>query len=72
MIEHKTNWLLKYAGRILVLDNGKFAVDGKPAEVFRKSETLERIGIEVPKAFRVEKLLKRKGKKIPLQELIEV
>jgi energy-coupling factor transporter ATP-binding protein EcfA2 len=45
IIEHKADWLLRYASRIMVLDKGKFVLDGKPLEVFRNYETLEKIGI---------------------------
>ena len=53
VIEHKTDWLLKHANRVLVLDSGRFILDGKPLEVFKKFGTLERIGIEVPKVLRI-------------------
>lgn len=71
VIEHKVDWLLKYANRILVLDGGKFILDGKPGDVFREPR-LERIGIETPKVFRVEKLLKKKGIKVDSDELLGV
>jgi len=72
VIEHKTDWLLKHADRILVLDGGKFILDGRPSEVFKKFKTLERIGIEIPKALRFERFLRNNGIKTNLKELLEV
>lgn len=71
VIEHKVDWLLKYADRILVLDNGNFVLDGKPSEVFR-NPVLERIGVEIPKVFRIEKFLKKSGVKIDFEKLVKV
>jgi energy-coupling factor transport system ATP-binding protein len=71
LIEHKVDWLLKYAERILVLDKGNFVLDGKPPEVFRDPR-LEKIGIEVPKVFRIEKLLKKSGIRVDLERLAGV
>ncbi|MEE9323449.1 MAG: ABC transporter ATP-binding protein [Candidatus Aenigmarchaeota archaeon] len=72
IIEHKVDWLLEYADRILVLDGGKFILDGKPPEVFKNFEILERIGIETPKVLRLERFLKKKGIKTDLKELLKV
>ncbi|MCD6591068.1 MAG: ABC transporter ATP-binding protein [Candidatus Aenigmarchaeota archaeon] len=71
VIEHKVEWLLKYADRILVLDRGNFVLNGKPSEVFRNPK-LEKIGIEIPKAFRIEKFLKKSGIKVDFEKLVRV
>lgn len=71
VIEHKVDWLLKYADRVLVLNNGNFVIDGEPKEVFR-NPALERIGVEIPKAFRIEKFLKRSGIKMDFEKLVRV
>lgn len=71
VIEHKTDWLLKHADRILVLDKGNFVLDGKPMDVFR-SPALEKIGVEIPKIFRIEKFLRTSGIKIDLEKLAKV
>ena len=71
VIEHKVDWLLKYADRVLVLNNGNFILDGKPSEVFR-NPVLEKIGIEIPRIFRIEKFLKKSGVKTDFEKLIRV
>lgn len=71
VIEHKTDWLLKHANRVLVLDSGRFVLDGKPSEVFKKFGTLERIGIEVPKVLRIERFLRKNGIKKDFKGLLE-
>jgi energy-coupling factor transport system ATP-binding protein len=70
VIEHKADQLLEHADRVLVLDSGGFVLDGKPSEVFKKFGTLERIGIEIPKILKIEKLLRKKG--ITSKELLKV
>ena len=71
VIEHKTDWLLKYAGRVLVLDKGNFVLDGEPSEIL-KNPMLEKIGVEIPKVFRLEKFLKKAGIKIDFEKLAAV
>ncbi len=68
LIEHKVDWLLKYADRILVLYKGNFMLDGEPPEIFRNPK-LEKIGIEIPKVFRIEKFLKESGIRVDFEKL---
>ena len=71
VIEHKTEWLLKYASRMLVLDRRNFVLDGKPSDVL-KSPKLARTGVEIPAVFRIEKYLKRSGIRIDFEKLAKV
>lgn len=48
IIEHKSKWLAKYASRILILNNGKFELNGNPKYIFNQKEYLEKVGIEIP------------------------
>ncbi|MBN2042746.1 MAG: ABC transporter ATP-binding protein [Candidatus Aenigmarchaeota archaeon] len=59
VIEHKTEWMAQHASRILLMDRGKFIADGVPIDVFRDMETLDRIGVEIPRLF----LLKNRAMK---------
>lgn len=36
------------AGRVIVLEQGRIALDGTPAEVFQHRETVHRLGLELP------------------------
>ena len=48
LIEQKTEYLARYAGRIVILDQGKVAVDGHPRDVFSSSEELRHLGVQPP------------------------
>ena len=50
-----------YGERIVVLDNGELKLDGSVAEVYRKSETLKKLGLELPPYVELSLLLKEKG-----------
>jgi energy-coupling factor transport system ATP-binding protein len=71
VIEHKTDWLLKYADRVLVLAKGNFVLDGEPSKIL-KNPMLEKIGVEIPKVFRIEKFLKKAGVRIDFEKLASV
>ena len=49
------------ADRVIVMNDGKVALDGTPTEVFSNSEYLESIGLSVPKALELTNALKEKG-----------
>jgi len=63
LIEHKSDWLARYVSRILVLNNAKFELDGKPEEVFNHTDYLEKIGLKVPDLILLEKRLKQSNSK---------
>ena len=48
IIEQKTEYLARYADRIVILDQGKAAVDGPPRDVFSYSEKLRHLGVQPP------------------------
>ena len=50
-----------YGERIVVLDKGEIKLDGSVAEVYRKSETLKKLGVELPPYVELSLLLKEKG-----------
>ena len=50
-----------YGERIVVLDKGEIKLDGSVAEVYRKSETLRKLGLELPPYVELSLLLKEKG-----------
>jgi energy-coupling factor transporter ATPase len=57
LVEHRLDLTAKYASHIIVMDEGKVVLDGKPREVLRSQEA-HLIGIGVPKATRLYELLK--------------
>ena len=50
-----------YGERIVVIDKGEIKLDGSVAEVYRKSETLKKLGLELPPYVELSLLLKEKG-----------
>ena len=50
-----------FADRVIVLNEGKIAMEGTPEEIFASSDELEKLGLETPLASRIAKKLKEKG-----------
>lgn len=53
------------ADRIVVMDKGDIILDGEPRNVFANAETLKKVGLDVPQATELSKILKKDGIKIP-------
>ena len=51
--------------RIIVMEKGKIADDGKPNEVFRHAEAMRKRGLDVPMAAEVSHRLKKMGLRLP-------
>jgi energy-coupling factor transport system ATP-binding protein len=50
-----------YADRLLVIDEGKIHLEGKPREVFSKVEAMQKIGLDVPEVTKLASALKASG-----------
>lgn len=61
LVSHSMEDVAKVANRVLVMDNGKCILDGKPSEVFKKVEILERVGLAVPAVTYLTLKLREKG-----------
>lgn len=58
LIEHKLDAVFEMADRMLVMDEGKLILDGKPFEIlFREAENLKKIGILPPQFIEIARLL---------------
>lgn len=53
------------ADRVVVMDKGKIVMDSSPREVFSCDEKLREIGLDVPQATQISKILAKDGVKIP-------
>ena len=60
LVEHRLDLASKYANHVIIIDEGKIALDGEPREIFN-SENARLLGIGVPKAVRLWRLLKENG-----------
>lgn len=61
VIEQKVALLSTFCNRVVVLDNGKIALEGTPHEVFSHAEELQRIGVDSPRVARISNSLARKN-----------
>jgi len=61
LVSHNMEDIARLVDRILVMDQGKIAMDGTAEEVFKQSDRLESIGLGVPQITRFMKVYKAKG-----------
>ncbi len=61
LVSHSMEDVGKLAGRIIVMNNGKVALEGTPAKVFKEVDILEGIGLAVPQVTYLMRALKEKG-----------
>jgi len=48
LVSHNMEDVAQYAERVLVMEDGRVAMDGPPGEVFQRVEELERLGLRPP------------------------
>lgn len=61
LVSHSMEDVAKVADRIIVMDDGKNILDGKPGVIFKEVETLERVGLAVPQVTYLVKKLNEAG-----------
>ena len=61
LVSHSIEDVGKLAERIVVMNGGKIELLGKPSEIFKEVETLERIGLAVPQVTYLMRALREKG-----------
>ncbi len=61
LVSHNMGDIAKLADKVLVMDRGKLALTGTPAEVFRQSDLLESLGLGLPPATFMMRVLESKG-----------
>lgn len=61
VIEQMVALLSEFCGRIVVMDEGRIALDGTPREVFAHAGDLRRIGVDSPRVTRVYNSLAARG-----------
>ncbi len=65
LVSHSMEDIARLVDRIIVMDKGKLAFSGPPADVFADVSELERIGLAVPQITYVFKELARRGVEVP-------
>ncbi len=61
LVSHSMDEIARNAQRIIVLDGGKVYMEGTPAQVFRRADELESVGLDVPAAAKLASALRRRG-----------
>lgn len=57
------------ADRVVVMEEGKIVLEGKPRQIFSQVETLKKLGLDVPQVTELAFQLKKEGIDIPLDIL---
>ncbi|MFZ5966762.1 MAG: energy-coupling factor transporter ATPase [Bacillota bacterium] len=57
------------ADRVIVMEDGKVVLEGKPREVFSQVEKLKELGLDVPQVTELAYQLKQEGLQIPVETL---
>lgn len=58
MVTHNMNDIARIADRVIVIDYGRIRFDGTPREVFSHVDELEEMGLDVPDASKLRRMLK--------------
>lgn len=61
LIEQTVALLDEYCDRVVVIDQGRIALDGTPTDVFSHGETLRAIGVDTPRTVRISNSLAEAG-----------
>ena len=65
MVSHSMDDMARLATRLIVMSEGKIVAQGTPREIFAQVDMMTSIGLDVPDAARLCRLLKDKGYDIP-------
>lgn len=61
LIEQTVALLAEYCDRVVLIDQGRIALDGTPTDVFSHGETLRAIGVDTPRTVRISNSLAEAG-----------
>lgn len=64
LVSHSMEDVARLVDRILVMDEGRIAMDGKPRDIFKRAEELEKMGLGIPQITKFMQEYKKKGKQI--------
>ena len=68
MVSHSMDEVAAYADNIIVMENGRVAMQGTPKEIFSRFDELENMGLGLPEAGRLIAELNRRGFSLPQGE----
>ncbi len=61
LVSHSMEDIARLVDKIIVMDKGRVALEGTPREIFRRAESLEKMGLGVPQMTNLVRKLKEKG-----------
>lgn len=61
LVSHSMDDLAENANRLMVMDQGRLVMDGKPTEVFKYHKELMDMGLDIPEVVKVLYMLKENG-----------
>lgn len=61
LVSHSMEDIARFATRLIVIDQGKIAMDGEPHEIFSREDALEEIGLSIPQVTKLMRRMKREG-----------
>ena len=61
LVSHNMDDIANYCDRAIVIDEGKIIMEGTPREIFQREKELVGIGLSLPKATKMYKMLKEEG-----------
>lgn len=70
IVSHNMDDMARIAQRLIVLNEGKVALDGTPKEVFSKPKEIRRMGLDIPKATELAMALNLKGSIYTHEQLV--
>lgn len=70
LVTHDMDVVLKYADKMIVIDNGEIKKIGKPQEILK--EDVEQYNLETPNIYKVVHLLKKHGKRINEDKVTDI
>ena len=65
MVSHSMDDMARLATRLLVMSEGKIVAQGTPREIFAQADMMTSIGLDVPDAARLCRVLREKGYDLP-------
>lgn len=65
IVSHSMDDVARVAERIIVMNNGKIAMDGKPKDIFSNADKLIEIGLGLPQALSLAHALRQRGIDVP-------
>ena len=65
MVSHSMDDMARLASRLIVMSEGRIVTQGTPREIFSQAELMTSVGLDVPEAARLCRLLREKGYDLP-------